>query len=418
MCGKKHTFTSLLKLTMFKWIFGLLIGFSSVAQTVQSDNELLWEISGNGLKLKSYLFGSLHSNDRRLFQLSDSTYYALDHTQSIVLETSIFSLFEKWDTRREEVKVLYDNQGKPYTGSDKASKTLYGNEDGMPQFLDAYFMEYCYNSGKQFYALESIDDQLDLIADWAKPSSDLLSYTSTAFTQEKMIEFYLKGDIASLDKMMRANLSVNPGMFDEVIVNRNKIMLKGIDSLLRKQSLFCAIGAGHLSGENGVINLLRKKGYKLRRVTASFSEEPTKEKVNVRSSRNYYYTNDTLGIVAVFPGKPQELKIWDNHPYLIYREMGQGNTYSIEIVPIDGSTSLEEQAAIYIASPSASQYEHLMLDDGSEVYQGLSDTYPEGLHWIRLLQNDQYLLILKAYGGNKFMNSNRPNLFFSKVWFE
>ncbi|MEY3438098.1 MAG: hypothetical protein RL265_683, partial [Bacteroidota bacterium] len=44
--------------------------------------------------------------------------------------------------------------------------------------------------------------------------------------------------------------------------------------------------------------------------------------------------------------------------------------------------------------------------------------YTEGIHWVRVIQNDKYLLILKAYGGNKFMHSNRPNVFFSKIWFE
>jgi hypothetical protein len=182
--------------------------------------------------------------------------------------------------------------------------------------------------------------------------------------------------------------------------------------------VFCAIGAGHLSGEEGLINLLRKKGYRLRKVMAVFSEETHDAKKNVRSKKTYSYVNDSIGLMAIFPGKPLELKIWDNHPYLVYREMGQGNTYSIEIVPIDGSLSLEEQAAIYIASPDATNFKHTFQDDGSDIYEGLSDTYPEGMHWVRITQSDKYLLILKAYGGNKFMNSNRPNLFFSKVWFE
>lgn len=413
-------------MNMGKWIFGLGVlfvwicplGSLSFAQTSQSENELLWEISGNGLKEKSYIYGSLHSNDKRLFRLSDSTYVALDRAKSIVLETDVFSLFEEWDTRKEEVKILYDNQGNPYTGSDKATKTIYGNEDGMPQFLDAYFLEYCYNAGKKFHPLESVEDQLSLMEDLGKPELGQLGIGSAEFLQEKMIEFYLKGDIESLDRMMRVNLSLYPGLYEDLIVNRNAVMVKGIDSLVRAGSLFCAVGAGHLAGENGIINLLRKKGYRLRKVMATYAEKSIPEKVQVRSQRSYNYVNDTLGVVAVFPGKPMELKIWDDHPYLIYRELGQGNTYSIEIVPIDGSLSLEEQAAVYIASPDATSYKHLFLDDGFEVFEGLSDTYPEGIHWVRLVQSEKYLLIIKAYGGNKFMNSNRPKLFFSRVGFE
>lgn len=403
---------------MWKWIIGLLIVNGGFAQTINYDNELLWEISGNGLSSKSYLYGSLHSNDKRLFRLSDSTYFAMDKAQAFVLETDLFSLFEDWDTRREDVKVHFDNKGNPYTGTNKASKTTYGSEDGMPQFLDAYFQEYCYNSGKKFYPLESVEDQLDLISNWNGPEFNGVNYNSLNNTQEKMIDYYVKGDIYTLDRMMQTNLSLFPGMYDDLIVKRNEIMLKGIDSIIKKQSTFIAVGAGHLSGEKGLINLLRKKGYKLRKVTASYAEVDPKEKQQVRSIKNYVYVNDTVGFVANFPGKPLESKIYEDHPYLIYREYGQGNTYSIEIIPIDEELSLREQALIYIASPDESRFKNIILDDGTEIYEGISDTYPEGMHWIRLLQNDKYLLILKAYGGNKFMNSNRPRNFFSKVWLE
>jgi uncharacterized protein YbaP (TraB family) len=403
-----------------KLLFCVLINCSGnlLGQAVQPENELLWEISGNGLKTKSYLYGSLHSNDKRIFNFSDSTYFALNKVESIVLETDLFSLFEEWDTRQDDVRLLIDNKGKPYTGSDEPTKTIYGDEDGMPQFLDAYFLDYCYNAEKKFYPLEQVKDQLQMLNDWGQTENRRLGLNPQLLSQEKLIDFYVKGDISSLDRLMKANLSFNPGMHDDIIISRNQTMAIGLDTLIRKQSVFCAVGAGHLAGELGMINLLRSKGYKLRRVLATFSEQPTKEKQAVRSKRSYTIYNDTAGLLAVFPGKPKELKIWDNHPYLIYREMGQGNTYSIELVPIDGTLSLLNQGEIYIAGPDETTSSHYFLDDGTEVCEGLSDTYPEGPHWIRLIQSDQYLVIMKAYGGNKFMNSNRPKLFFSKVGFE
>lgn len=403
---------------IFFHISFFLLTCNAWTQIISYDNELLWEISGNGLNTKSYLYGSLHSNDKRLFRFSDSVYVAMKQADYFVLETDVFSLFEKWDTRKDEVKVLYDNQGNPYTGSSKATRTIYGDEDGMPQFLDAYFLAYCHNAGKKFFELEKVEDQLNMLAEYTTPELQGMSYSPLDFAQEKMIDLYLKGDISGLDRLMRVNMSVFEGMYKDLIVERNKGMLKGIDSVLRKGSLFCAVGAGHLAGEDGLIALLRRKGYKLRKVTAVYREEEFPAKSAVRKQNSFTYKNDSIGLMAIFPGKPMELKIYENHPFLIYREMGQGNTYSIEIVPIDGSVSLEEQAAIYIATPDATRYKRIELDDGSEVYEGISDTYPEGLHWIRLMQNDRFLLILKAYGGNKFMNSNRPKDFFSKVWFE
>ena len=93
MCKRLIGFVFLMLLTMI----------TSLAQSNQSENELLWEISGNGLKQKSYLYGNYHSNDKRIFRLSDSTYFALDKSQAIVLETDVFAMFEDWDTRKEEV---------------------------------------------------------------------------------------------------------------------------------------------------------------------------------------------------------------------------------------------------------------------------------------------------------------------------
>lgn len=147
---------------MLKWLVGLFFFTQLVAQTGRIENELLWEISGNGMKSKSYLFGSIHSNDKRVFYLTDSTYFALNNATTIALETNIFSLFSTWDTRKDEVKIGFDNKGKPYTNSKKASTTFYGNEDGMPQFLDAYFLEYCHNAQKKFFPLEKVEDQLNL----------------------------------------------------------------------------------------------------------------------------------------------------------------------------------------------------------------------------------------------------------------
>jgi hypothetical protein len=85
---------------------------------------------------------------------------------------------------------------------------------------------------------------------------------------------------------------------------------------------------------------------------------------------------------------------------------------------MDSTLSLEEIASIYIASPPDSPYKRIILDDGTEIYEGLSDTYPEGLNWIRVQFGVNYFAVIKAYGGNKFIHSNRPQNFFNKVWFE
>ena len=180
---------------MFKQLLFILLPLASVAQTVNGDHELLWEISGNGLESSSYLFGSFHSNDKRLFNLSDSTFLALDQAEMIVLETDIFSLFDEWDTRVSSVQMKYDNEGQPYVSDSEASVTHYGDEDGMPQFLDAFFEQYCFNADKKFFPLESVDFQLNLFSDMEFPDFRRVRFESFLLDQDDMLNMYLKGDI-------------------------------------------------------------------------------------------------------------------------------------------------------------------------------------------------------------------------------
>ncbi|MFM7661994.1 MAG: hypothetical protein ACKO6A_04960, partial [Bacteroidota bacterium] len=58
----------------------------------------------------------------------------------------------------------------------------------------------------------------------------------------------------------------------------------------------------------------------------------------------------------------------------------------------------------------------VQLDDGTVVMDGLSYSYPEGFSWVRVNKNNTLVLVMKVYGGNKFMASKRYKNFFAKVW--
>ena len=191
----------------------------------------------------------------------------------------------------------------------------------------------------------------------------------------------------------------------------------GIDTLILKESTFIAVGAGHLAGDKGIINLLRTQGYRVRKVGCTFSEAPTDEKLAILKHNKYIYSDNRIGLNAVFSGKPL---VYDDNGEswkLIYREMGQGNTYAIEVVG-KGQGNLETFALDYIQSPRATNLTYGMLDNGVAYAEGLSDTYPEGLSWIRIIEGETHMVIIKTYGGNKFMNSKRPQSFFNKVWID
>ena len=306
--NRKSTLLSnfdLMNKALFLFLF-CLFGYLQ-AQIIEPNKELLWEISLNGKGPKSYLFGTIHSNDKRVFAFSDSLYVALNNSESIILETDIFKLFEKLDTRRNSPSTLYDKNGQPYTGSNEASSTFYGSENGMPQFLDAYFETYCFNAKKTFHELESLVDQMELVSDFPIVERDAINLSLIDFAEEKLMDLYLKGDLDALNRFVEANLSIKENAYENLIVKRNFKMASKLDSLLKtKKSLFCAVGSGHLSGSDGLIRLLRSKGYRMRPVLWSISENPIKAKLDVKAKNEFLYFNKRVGLVAKFPGKPFE----------------------------------------------------------------------------------------------------------------
>lgn len=396
----------------------LIWSSATVAQNNAIDKQLLWEISIPGSKEKSYLFGSIHSNDKRVFSLADSVYVAMSRAKTIITEVDLFSMFSDFDTRGTLPTTIYDKEGNPYTADARGTETAYGSEDGMPQFLDAYFQNYCYNAGKQYLPLETAKQQMDLLVDLPLSEKKVLNATMVDFSREKLIDLYLKGDIYQIDRFMRANLTLDAAAYEKLIVNRNTKMVTDLDNLLKtKTQFFCAVGAGHLGGSQGMVALMRSKGYKLRQLTWNVSEIPLKEKLEVRSKKQFQYRNSDIGLTVFFPGKPLEIAQEDGSTLLIHRELGQGNTYQVEILPNDETTTPEEWASIFIASPANSPIKKRYNDDGSYFFYGISDSYPEGLSWVQVQFNENYVCVTKVYGGNKFMHSDRPMKFFEKVWF-
>jgi uncharacterized protein YbaP (TraB family) len=392
---------------------------SSQAQLLDLEKELLWEVSSPKSAVKSYFFGTLHANDRALFELSDSVYIAFDRAQKIVLETDIYQLFSVMDTRKVLPETRFDDKGKSYTNLDISSKTLYGNEDGMPQFLDAYFHVLGLQLQKEIVALENIQDQYALSNEFKLSEQRIIDNQINSFTQEKLLALYLRGDLDALQRFMKSYLSIQEQLYNEVIVKRNLQMLDKLLALLKEQKpFFCAVGAGHLGGEDGILQLLRARGYRVRPVQWSIQETVPSSKTLIKKQTESIYIDSISGLVAKFPGKPLALLLPEGNLKLIYRELGQGNTYEITRFDLDTNISLEEIASIYINPPDGTSITKKILDNGAMIFQGLSDTYPEGLNFVQIQFGATHYAVIKCYGGHKFMHSNRPLSFFDKVWFD
>jgi uncharacterized protein len=79
----------------------------------------------------------------------------------------------------------------------------------------------------------------------------------------KMLELYNSENINAIYK---SSYNENPAESVKVLDFRNKIWFQRIKKISAEKSVLYAVGAAHLGGENGVINLLRKEGYTVKPV--------------------------------------------------------------------------------------------------------------------------------------------------------
>src|SRR5690606_31207851 len=101
---------------------------------------------------------------------------------------------------------------------------------------------------------------------------------NTAY-EEALINFYRDKDLDMIDSL--TVLSASENYLKALLYDRNTVMVKSIDSLMRKGSLFAAVGAAHLPGKKGIIEMLRKKGYTVTPVFDSYTEKGKAKKQEI-----------------------------------------------------------------------------------------------------------------------------------------
>ena len=84
----------------------------------------------------------------------------------------------------------------------------------------------------------------------------------------RMLEAWRTGDVADLEALLVEELrSTSPKAFDDLIVRRNRNWVVKIDEIMKGEGdYFIAVGAGHLVGEDSVVDLLQERGYKVERI--------------------------------------------------------------------------------------------------------------------------------------------------------
>ena len=146
----------------------------------------------------------------------------------------------------------------------------------------------------------------------------------------KLQEAYRTGNLDLLDSINRLN-SYSDAFDEKFLYKRNEIQANSIDSILKKSSLFVGVGAAHLPGPRGVIELLRQKGYRLRPILMGTRDSKHKEEVEkLRVPINFINQSSPDGFLKVdIPGKfysSNDLGMLDQQQYA---DMANGSFYMV-----------------------------------------------------------------------------------------
>lgn len=293
----KRCFPLILAVTFFCSFFA--------AETNAADTNLhsLWQLQGKSNVV--YLLGSVHVLTEKDYPLAAPLENAFSNSKVAVFETS-FGEMKKPET---QLKMMVKAALPPgETLKDRLSPKLYADfqkqmeQAGLPdgafdQFqpamaaftlmmielqklgadpangMDQHFYQRAESEGKQIVPLETVEFEINLVTTFAKSEEEPLvrslleQIKDTKKAWDEMITAWKTGDSASLEKLLNDSMKDSPAIFKRLLTDRNQTWVPKIEELLRgSDNAVVIVGAGHLVGTNGVVEMLRRKGIPIKQL--------------------------------------------------------------------------------------------------------------------------------------------------------
>ncbi|WP_299335469.1 TraB/GumN family protein [uncultured Psychroserpens sp.] len=326
--------SSLIQYTSRLAVFVLLLACTFSFSQSQENYNLLWKIEGKNMTSPSYLFGTMHVDDARAFQFSDAVMPAIKSCEvfalevnpdsvSIVLNSKVFTKAPKDEFKSvlndKDYKRLVDRftevNGFSFEDSEIRDPNviltmLYPDENkknDKSTYVDMYLVGQAKTMRKKITGLEDIETQIshyEMLDKSEKKAYILKQIESTVAEIDSlknvMTEIYYSGNIYEIERIIDEDF----GGTDEEMIERNKVMTSSIEKIIKKKSLFSAVGAAHLPGEYGVINLLKERGYKLSPVVANFTGVADTYKIDQEKFEWYTFADKDLGYSLELPNAP------------------------------------------------------------------------------------------------------------------
>lgn len=431
----------------FIFFYSFLVG--------QNDNTVLWRISGKNLSKPSYLFGTVHLKDKRIFFANDSISDYIRNCDMFASELhpdSLNALFFNTNNKNDTSDVFkksFDNS--EYEAIDKKLQNDVGlslrqiknknyrllklllnpieeKKDDYPTFLDGYLMSIAKRMGKEIIGLENTNSHesgLNSIKSEENLKREIINLSKTVKNVaplENIIKLYLAGDINKIQDNMSA-LSYE-AQYD-LIFQRNKIMANTIDSIIKNTTLFATFGSAHLAGDNGIIQLLKDMGYTLTPIFSSKKEYLSLNGLPQNFTTWKQISNSSFGFKYQLPGSPiaykKEIILSDMQMYI---DMTSGATYMV--LPMAAAVDVSDKDKIFKVILESLQKKS--LDNTIKLHQSINYNGIQGFEIeykvslkidikLRLfIENNILYMFIVSYSSNN-SNTEEFDHFFNNISF-
>lgn len=277
---------------------GLFIVLTINGVQAEFKQGLLWKVEKEGYTT-SYVFGTMHSTDPRVLDLTaqikpmllESGQFAMEllFTPDVALKMQMAMFFQD-DKRLDQMldQALFQklqeqlafygipapmvHQFKPWA----AMITISLPPQMQGEFLDLALHNLARERGKPAFGLETVEEQvavfenLSLKAQTALLVESIKNHHKLETELEKLTQAYLDRNLALLttlseEQMDTVDPAIKEAFMEGIAIKRNHTMVAAMLPLMQRDGTFVAVGALHLPGEEGVLQLLQNRGFKISR---------------------------------------------------------------------------------------------------------------------------------------------------------
>ncbi|MGB1104469.1 MAG: TraB/GumN family protein [Crocinitomicaceae bacterium] len=264
-------------------------------QIVKNGNSLLWRVSGPDIQT-SYLFGTMHMINKEYFTFPDFLKSKIEDSETLIMEVDgipnplttyqLLSLdtgtVHSYFTKEQHIELLrfmdqemglspevFDltyGKMKPFLIMQTITQQYF---EADAQSYDLIIMALAAENNIPIVGLETTEEQLGFFDKISRESmADLVMESIYSFEKEqkemnKLMQLYAKQKVDKLIPLLQKQSPEFMEFADIFLYDRNKRWIPKLIKEMQKKKSFVAVGAGHLFGEKGVIDLLKKEGYEI-----------------------------------------------------------------------------------------------------------------------------------------------------------